>query len=222
MTEFDLQNLRDIANEGIARHGLRGYARKLGLDVSTMRSLRDGRDMQISKLVQIVAAMELKLVLAPSGPAPDLASEDTAPGDMLSISYHPKATPREGLPAAPIAVHRTWLEAHGWKAEHIFCLHAPTAFHGGEMGCVSAGAFCLVECSEPWPEAHALWAYLEEGTLKLGHVGRPKAGLLLFSGEKLCDAPRMVSGAALDRIEPLGRVIWAGAPTCSDWANPGP
>ena len=67
VAQFDLHKLREIADEGIARHGLRGYARKLGLDVSTMRSLRDGRDMQISKVLEIVAALDMSLELRPAG-----------------------------------------------------------------------------------------------------------------------------------------------------------
>lgn len=223
MDRFDLQTLRDIADEGIARHGLRGYARKLGLDVSTMRSLRDGRDMQISKLIQIVEAMGMGLMLGPAqhtdSPRPLRPDAPAAPaisGDLHVIPYHASAAEVQGSRMqTPIALDADWLRMRGWPAQDLRCIVAPETAHGAALGCVTRGSLCILDCSEAWPSDHALWAFIESGKMRLGHVGRPAAGTLIFAGDALCAAPRMVTGAELERIQPLGRVVWAGAPPCA-------
>ncbi|MFX0546545.1 hypothetical protein ACEWPL_013465 [Roseovarius sp. S1116L3] len=208
MSHFDLQTLRNVANEGIARHGLRGYARKLGLDVSTMRSLRDGRDMQISKLSKIIAAMDMILTLESACPQRAArGSGDAEPPEMARIAYHPLVQPPEAKDAAhsPIAVDAGWLRQHGWNPGDLRAIIAP------ETDAVPAGALCLLDCTLTWPGAHALWACLEDGQIRISHVGRPEPGMLLFAEADPAEAPRIVTGPALDRITPLGRVIWAGS-----------
>lgn len=208
MTRFDLHKLREIADEGIARHGLRGYARKLGLDVSTMRSLRDGRDMQISKVLQIVAAMGLSLDL---GPAPRGTATSGGPGtgeetafDAVPIPFHAAVAPSG---PAPIAFCQSWLDAQGWRAADLCCVTAP---EGVDAGCITPGALCLLDCTTIWPETHAVWAYLENGALNISYLSRPDPGILLLSGGNPSVAPRQISGPMLDTITPLGRVVWTG------------
>ncbi|MFX0543767.1 hypothetical protein ACEWPM_018975 [Roseovarius sp. S4756] len=208
MSHFDLQTLRDVANEGIARHGLRGYARKLGLDVSTMRSLRDGRDMQISKLIRIIAAMDMTLTMEPVSPQRGArGSDEAAATEMARIAYHPLAQPlgAKDETYSPIAVDAGWLLQHGWNSEDLRAVIAP------ERSLVPEGALCLLDCKISWPGAHALWACLEGDRITISHVGRPEPGMLLFAGADPAEAPRIVTGPALDRITPLGRVIWAGS-----------
>ncbi|WP_113911905.1 hypothetical protein [Roseovarius dicentrarchi] len=211
MAHFDLQKIRDIANEGIARHGLRGYARKLGLDVSTVRSLRDGRDMQISKVTEIVAALNLSLELwqITSAAAP---AEKAAPGPgaaaQRDVSAHitlPFHCSQPQDRAAPVALNPAWLAAQGWNVQ---CLRWITAPPKTDAACVQPGALCLIDCEQTWPEAHAIWAYLDAGTLNIAYLHRPLAGTLLIAGSDPAQGARHLSGPALDAITPLGRVVW--------------
>ena len=227
MHRFELQRLRDIADEGIARHGLRGYARKLGLDVSTMRSLRDGRDMQISKLVEIVAAMDLNLMLGSSPgdvtpPVQRTASDVGAAknGDLVVIPYHPRAPQNSGgYCGLPLAFNAHWLAQAGWDADTLRIVAAPAA-SGAASGTQGPQAIALhlLDCAAQWPTDHALWAYLEGGAIRIGYLSRPASGMLIQSTKDAASGPRLLSGAELDRIEPLGRVVWTGAPTL-DRAN---
>ena len=216
MAQFNLHKLRNIADEGIARHGLRGYARKLGLDVSTMRSLRDGRDMQISKVMQIIAALGLSLDFRQ---ASDADTDDGAsdaqrsavaaagagtPGD-ISIPYHCKA-PQPG--PAHVSFDPGWLAPQGWQVQCLRWIIAPKA---ARAVCVPPGALCLLDCAEAWPGAHAVWAYLESGALKIAYLSRPAPGALLISGRDPATPAQYVDGPALDAITPLGRVVWTGA-----------
>jgi hypothetical protein len=206
MAQFDLKMLRDVADEGIARHGLRGYARKLGLDVSTMRSLRDGRDMQISKLSQIIEAMDMTLALEPrSLRGAGRASKQPAQPEMARIPFHPLARPHPDADA-PIALDKRWIGGNGWATADLCCVIAPDA-----ASVMPAGTLCLVDCGQTWPGAHAIWACIDDGALMLRYMGRPEPGMLLLAGLQPGDAPRIVTGPALDLITPLGRVVWAGS-----------
>ena len=213
MAQFDLQSIRDIADEGIARYGLRGYAHKLGLDVSTMRSLRDGRDMQISKLIQIVGAMNMSLTMMPArSPGSARRKPGGAAPEMVRIPYHPMALPNGMAEASPLALQADWIKGMGWRASDLRCVIAPSAGVASTQSCIAGGALCLIDCGTTWPADHALWACLEDGALTLAHVGRPEPGMLLFAGAEAGEAPRIMTGAALDLVMPLGRVVWAGAP----------
>jgi hypothetical protein len=214
MAQFNLQKLRDIADEGIARHGLRGYARKLGLDVSTMRSLRDGRDMQISKALEIVAALGLTLEFRQTVAADtnkgtgdvqqgvDAATSAGTPLD-ISIAYHCNAPQTD---PAHISFDRGWLARQGWQVQCLRWVIAPKA---ASAICVPPGALCLMDCAEAWPDAHAVWAYLEGGALNIAYLSRPAPGALLISGSDPATPARYITGPALDAVTPLGRVVWA-------------
>ena len=211
MAQFDLHKLRDIADEGIARHGLRGYARKVGLDVSTMRSLRDGRDMQISKVMEITAAMGLSLELrqAMKSDPCDTQRSDVDPSGTdtsahICVAYHCNA-PQTG--PAHIFFDSEWLARQGWKLQCLRWIIAPTATSALP---VTSGAICLLDCAQAWPSAHAIWAYLDAGELKIGYLSRPEPGTLLISGRDPAQQTRHLTGPALDTITPLGRVVWTG------------
>lgn len=220
MIPFDIHKLREIADEGIARHGLRGYARKLDLDVSTVRSLRDGRDMQISKVTEIVNALGLTLGLrrdaAPVGagsaeaantpqlgvqPAPDAPGAADTP---IAVGFHPKAAPPG---PAYVAFQPSWLAAQRWSPDTLCCVYAPETTGTAS---VMPGALCLLNSAQGWPGAHAIWAYLEEDILRVSYLSRPDPGILLVSGRHPSIPPRQISGPALDSITPLGQVVWTG------------
>ncbi len=209
VAQFDLHQLREIADEGIARHGLRGYARKLGLDVSTMRSLRDGRDMQISKVMEVVAALDLSLELRPAGGGTGAAATGESPElagrSLVPVPFH-EGTARPG--AAHIAFSADWLNEQGWQAAQLRCVLVADP---GADRCVQPGALCLLDCARNWPGQHAIWAYLDGTSLRVSYLSRPDAGVLLISGRDPNEPTRHVTGPALDAITPLGRVVWTGA-----------
>ncbi|HEY9038827.1 MAG TPA: hypothetical protein VIN05_07780 [Roseovarius sp.] len=211
MAQFDLHKLRDIADEGIARHGLRGYARKVGLDVSTMRSLRDGRDMQISKVMEIIAAMGLTLDLRQAGDTaatPDISDTQRSGAETsahIAIAYHCNA-PQPG--PAPVFFDAGWLARQGWNVQNLRWIVAPNA---ASALSVTPGAMCLLDCAQIWPSAQAVWAYLDAGSLNVGYLSRPEPGTLLISGRDPARPTRHLTGPSLDTITPLGRVVWTGS-----------
>ncbi len=189
MARFDLQRLRNIADEEIARHGLRGYARKLGLDVSTVRSLRDGRDMQVSKMIEIAAALGLLVEIRQAA-----AKDPQARGDMQtsdgaaqrtadlvprtdthrsgSLAFHCEVSQAQ---PAHISFDPEWLALQKWDTQCLRWIFAPKT---ASANCVAPGALCLLDCAQIWPDDHAVWAYLEDGALNIGYLNRPEPGTL--------------------------------------------
>ncbi|VAV98490.1 hypothetical protein MNBD_ALPHA07-1062 [hydrothermal vent metagenome] len=219
MTRFDLNNLRAFAQEGIARHGLRGYARKLDLDLGTLRSLRDGRDIQSSRMIGIVEAMGRTLLIsdAPDGPRARAGGFGEASKDgeeppealrqgYLPIPYHPAQ--RTYGASAPVAFTRAWLDERGFAPENLCCVQAPddTLAPG-----IAKGALCLIDGAERQVSGHVIWAHLEEGQLRLNYLSQPEPGMMLMSDADPTTPPVLRRGPELDQLLLLGRVVWAGA-----------
>lgn len=220
MTRFDLDNLRAFAHEGIARHGLRGYARKLDLDLGTLRSLRDGRDIQSSKMIGIVEAMGRTLHISDApGRAParsgGFGETSDAGGEppqealrqgYLPIPYHPAQ--RNYGASAPVAFTRAWLDEQGFDPENLCCVQAPddTLAPG-----IAQGALCLIDGAARQVGEHAIWAHLEAGKLRLNYLSQPEPGVMLMSDANPTTPPVLRRGPELDQLLVLGRVVWVGA-----------
>jgi hypothetical protein len=216
VTRFSFDILRDGINEGIARHGLRGYARKLGIDLNMLRSIRDGRDIQTSKLVEVVDAMGLRLMLQDDGAAqrstaargfgePGGASAGPKTG-FLPIPFHPSE--RRYGQTAPIALERDWLEARGLTPEKLSFVIAPD---DRLSPLVVEGALCLIDGGQRKVTGHAIRAYLRKGQLGLSYVSQPEPGLMVLSGLRRTEPPCVIRGPALDELTILGPVVWRGA-----------
>ncbi|SHM31117.1 hypothetical protein SAMN05443432_106109 [Roseovarius litoreus] len=221
MTQFSFDILRDGINEGIARHGLRGYARKLGIDLNMLRSIRDGRDIQTSKLVEVLDAMGLRLTLHDNGAEPRNAAqpgfgepgggaEGPKPG-FLPIPFHPSE--RRYGQTAPIGLAREWLEMRGLTPEKLSFVIAPD---DRLSPLVVEGALCLVDGGQRKVTGHAIRAYLRNGQLGMSYVSQPEPGLMVLSGLKRSEPPCVVRGPALDALTILGTVVWRGADTEAD------
>jgi hypothetical protein len=220
VTRFDLENLRAFAQEGIARHGLRGYARKLDLDLGTLRSLRDGRDIQSSKMISIVEAMGRTLLLSdapgqPHAQTGGFGETSDAGGDpppealrrgYLPIPYHPAQ--RAYGASAPVAFTRAWLDEQGFDPEKLCCVHAPD---GTLAPVIDKDALCLIDNAERQVSGHAIWAHLEEGQLRLNYLSQPEPGVMLISDADPATPPVLRRGPDLDQLILLGRVVWVGA-----------
>lgn len=216
VAQFKLSTLRDSVNEGIARHGLRGYARKLGIDLNMLRSIRDGRDIQTSKLVQVIDAMGLRLTVQTrdagargtpkAGFAEPGAGQDALKSGFLPIPFH--QTAQLYGQTAPVALSRDWLEARGLSPETLSFVIAPDA---GLSPLVVKGALCLIDGSQRRIKGHAIWAYMRSGRLGLSYVSRPEQGLMVLSGLGQAEPPCVIKGAALDDLVILGPVVWRGA-----------
>ena len=220
MTRFDLENLRAFAKEGIARHGLRGYARKLNLDLGTLRSLRDGRDIQSSKMINIIEAMGRTLSISDtpdrspahtggfgetSGTGGDPPQEALRQG-YLPIPYHPAQ--RAYGASAPVAFTRAWLDEQGFDPEKLCCVHAPD---GTLAPVIDKEALCLIDNAGRQVSGHAIWAHLDEGQLRLNYLSQPEPGVMLISDADPATPPVLRRGADLDELLLLGRVVWTGA-----------
>ena len=210
--------LRTLAEEGVARYGLRGYARKLDLDLGTLRSLRDGRDIQVSKLIRILRAMQIELRTgtarktqpAPSGFAegrdtPASGPEATRMG-YLPIPFHPACGDYSAC--APVAFSREWLAAQALDPENLTFVTAPDDRLGPFM---PAGTLCLVDTSLRLVAAQAIWAHLDAGRLRLDLISQPKPGTMVIATPLAATTPRVCSGPELDGLRLLGRVVWYGA-----------
>ncbi len=220
MTRFELNHLRAFAQEGIARHGLRGYARKLDLDLGTLRSLRDGRDIQSSKMIGIVEAMGRSLLIsdAPGGAparkggfgeasdAGDEPPEEALRQGYLPIPYHPAQ--RQYGASAPVAFTRAWLDGQGFAPENLCCVHAPDDRLAPVIG---KDALCMIDKAEWQVRDHAVWAHLEAGQLRLNYLSQPEPGVMLITDADPATPPMLRRGAELDELMLLGRVVWAGA-----------
>jgi hypothetical protein len=216
---FDLENLRAFAHEGIARHGLRGYARKLDLDLGTLRSLRDGRDIQSSKMISIIEAMGRTLLISeapdrPHGHTGGFGETSGAEGEppkealrqgYLPIPYHPAQ--REYGASAPVAFTRAWLDEQGLDPERLCCVHAPDHTLAPV---IDKDALCLIDKAEWRVSGHAIWAHLEAGQLRLNYFSQPEPGIMLISDADPATPPVLRRGAELDDLLLLGRVVWAG------------
>lgn len=216
MGQFELDTLRDSIIEGIARHGLRGYARKLGIDLNMLRSIRDGRDIQTSKLVEVVQAMGLNLTLqdpqttpeetSPSGFGEPGRDHNALQSGFLPIPFHPSA--QLYGQTAPVALSRAWLEARSLTPDGLSFVVAPD---DRLSPVVAKGALCLIDGGTRHVTGHAIWAYVHDGALGLSFVSQPEPGLLVLSGLDRARAPDVIRGAALDRLRLLGPMVWRGA-----------
>jgi len=222
VTVLNIESLRAQVNEGIARHGLRGFSRKLGLEMGTLRSLRDGRDIQSSKLLSIVDALGMKLHVMPTGEQQtagfaepdrtrDGGRDDALQSGYLPIPYHPATRIYGG--SAPVAFARTWLEDLGLTPEHLYCL----VMQDSRMSpAIPKGALCLLDTVTRRVTAHAVWAFLENGRISIGYLSQPAAGTMIISDADQASPPRVLTGPNLDGIQPIGRIAWCGG------AMPGP
>ena len=216
MGQFKLDTLRETITEGIARHGLRGYARKLGIGLNMLRSIRDGRDIQTSKLVEVVDAMGLRLTLQDQGAASRGAAnagfgepgggQDALKSGFLPIPFHP-STQLYGQ-TAPVALSRDWLAAQGLSPDTLSFVTAPD---DGLSPLVVKGALCLIDGSQRRITGHGIWAHLRRGRLGLSYVSQPEPGLMVLSGFGQTEPPCVIKGAALDDLVVLGPVVWRGA-----------
>lgn len=215
MPRFDLDTLRQRAEEGIARHGLRGYARKLGVDMGLLRSLRDGRDVQTTKLQRIVDGMGLELRLeglrktagAPGFGETEMtdAGPEALRSGYLPIPFHPSQ--RAYGASAPVAFARSWLEDHGLSPESLSCVMAAD---DDLAPSIPRGAICLIESTARPSDRQAIFARLENGVLVLSYLSRPKPGVIVISGSDPKRPPELRSGPDLDNLVILGRVVWWG------------
>lgn len=220
MAPFDLETLRTLADEGVARHGLRAYARKLGVDLGLLRSLRDGRDIQTSKSLELIRAMGMQAQLSPAravapadgfaDPAGSGASDAPTPEALhsgyLPIPYH-EAARRYGA-AAPVAFHRDWLAQLGVATEALRCLDAP---HDGFAPNIAPGATCLLDTADSPARGHGLWAYVRGNRVALAYLSQPAPGTMVIQGPQPCQPPELQTGPALDDLRLLGRIIWHGS-----------
>ena len=217
MTHLDLETIKNLVDDGIARHGLRGFARKLELDVGTLRSLKDGRDLQSSKLLAIVKGLGLQVSLTQvksQVPAPQAGfgegEKSTGTGEALRRGYLPipyHASERQYGGAAPVAFSREWLIEAGLQPDTLFCVSAT----GAEMAPrIAQGALCLVDGGVRRVEEHAIWAFREDGKTCIRYLSQPTPGTLIISTAQQSDAPRAIAGNDLDQIQILGRVVWSG------------
>lgn len=180
-----------------------------------MRSLLDGRDMQISKVLKIVAALDLSLELRQAssmaaksdlGDAPlsAVGTSGTDASDQISVPYHSNAPQPK---PTHIFFDPGWLGLQGWNAQCLRWVVAPDA---SSAVCVTPGASCLLDCAQIWPGAQAVWAKLDEGALNVRYLSGPAPETLLISARDPARPIRHLTGPALDRITPLGRVLWTG------------
>jgi len=219
VTRFDLEYLRAFAHEGIARHGLRGYARKLDLDIGTLRSLRDGRDIQSSKMISIAEAMGHRIMISeapdrPGAHAGGFGETSKAGGEppkealrqgYLPIPYHP--VQRAYGATAPVAFARAWLDEQGFDPEGLCCVHAPD---DTLSPVITKDALCLIDSTMRQVSGHAIWAHIEAGQLRLSYVSQPEPGVMLISGSDPATPPVLRRGPVLDQLLFLGRVVWIG------------
>ncbi|QYX57865.1 hypothetical protein K1T73_05610 [Roseovarius sp. SCSIO 43702] len=223
MTRFDLDTVRALAEEGIARHGLRGYARKLGLDLGTLRSLRDGRDMQVSRILRILDAMQIgvRMIMPESadraargfaeareGTDAKTAGPEALRMGFLPMPFHPACG--DFASHAPIAFSREWLAENGFDPERMAFVRAPDARHSPLL---PQDALCLVDTSSRRVGRQALWAHIDGGRVALDFMSQPQPGVMVISGPGPSASPRMLSGAELDNLRLLGQVVWHGALT---------
>lgn len=216
MPELDLDTLKALAEEGVARHGLRGYARKLDLDVGTLRSLLDGRDIQTSRLLMIVSALGLSLDLRPgsTGAAPgrngfsetdDARDSEALRTGYLPIPFHTVERAYDG--AAPVALSAKWLADNGLDPQALYFVTAPD---DAMAPLLVRGAQCLIDASVRRAGDHALWAYTEAGKLQIRYLSQPAPGTMVIAGTAHFAPPRVTTGPALDQITLIGRVVWHG------------
>lgn len=216
VTVLNIETLRAQVNEGIARHGLRGFARKLGLQMGTLRSLRDGRDIQSSKLLSIVGALGLELRVVPARGSdgdgfgePDrmnrTSNEEALHSGYLPIPFHPATRIYSG--SAPVAFSRHWLNQQGLTPEHLYCL---TIEDDRMSPVIRQGALCLIDAGMRRVTEYRVWAYLERGRLSVGYLGQPAAGAMIIADAVKLSPPRVLTGPDLDAIQPIGRIIWSG------------
>lgn len=193
-------------------------ARRASLDVvgndGLIRDLRAGRLPGVDRLEALFDYLDLEFYLGPrrdrygpgfAEPASQLNAFDpreTRREDYLPISWHPRAAPPAGQPAAPVAFARAWLEAEGLDPTRLVAVLAEAAPGGGEV-------LALVEPAAPRRIVPALWCIHDAGRLRLARIQfEPGATVILPAAAE--GAARVLAGQDHMRLALLGRVAWSG------------
>lgn len=219
VTQEFRNTLRALVAEGVAIHGLRGFARELDIDMGPVRSARDEtRDIHLSSAMLILDRLGYEAVIRRKGQrdppsfgfseqAQSLvtASAEDSPEALRfgyrSIPYHDICG--DVRDPAAISVARSWVEDRGLDIEALCWVIAPD---DRMSPIVSSGALCLVEQQRTLPEPPSVTALRHQGQLVLAHVTRPTGGDWLLNNIGPGSAIYVPASQAAATL-PIGRIV---------------
>lgn len=190
-------------------------ARRASLDVvgndGLIRDIRAGRLPGVDRLAALFEYLGLEFYLGPhragaagfAEAAPrmnDAGSREALRAGFLPIPWHPQAPHPPGLPAAPMAFSRAWLEAAGLAPETLAAVQPETG---------NTELVALVDIAAPRRGGPAQWCYREAGRARIGLL-QFEADLTLVLPETAGARVRVLATEDRGRLALLGRVVWLG------------
>ncbi|WP_172298298.1 hypothetical protein [Pseudoruegeria sp. HB172150] len=221
MTRFDIDALRALISDGVRTHGLRGYARNLGVGIGAIRSVLDGRDPQLSKLQELISATghELSWGAADTserstqGFIADLVDQMNSPTSVpevtsslmdgyLPVPWHQQNT-KAGKP--PLAFSIDWLISLGIDPRGL-----RLAGLCEDLGEEENRTVALVDSAANKLGGPARWCWVEDEKIVAGTLFWDEGGPLVVMPDRPGDQPRVLLRASREQLNILGRVVWIG------------
>lgn len=167
----------------------------------------------LSRAAEICDALGLELYIGPKRDAPELittiGSEDFTPITVhtAEASAGPGLlNPEEGH-IGTLAFKRTWLTQIGLNPAKASILRVK----GDSMEpTIKSGAIVLVDEQKTKPEKNHIYAFIEDGELRIKRLDVIEGKVLTISSDNKDCPPEVRINADMNRLRILGRVVWTG------------
>ncbi len=212
-----MNQLRRLVDQGIAQFGLRGFAREAGIDIGTLRSVKDGRDIKVSNLIDISQALGMQLSFAPAKTAPGFeespkqdrpitlsadGGQEALRAGFMPLPWHPEC----GRGVAPVAFARAWLAEHHLHIETLNVVRPDQCYLS--VPSAPSGVLVVAETGAILDATPHPWIVRIEQQFILARVHRQDTTLVLVSGDNPAHPPQAFFHTNLRLI---GRAVWIGS-----------
>lgn len=190
--------------------------KKAGLPLDAVRNvIRSSKKSgpSLSRAAEICAALDLELYIGPKRDAPELVTS-IASEDFTAITVHTaEASAGSGLlnpeedRIGTLAFKRTWLTQIGLNPAKASILRVK----GDSMEpTINDGAIVLVDEQKTKPESNHIYAFIEDGELRVKRLEVIEGKVLTISSDNKVYQPEVRINSDMNKLRILGRVVWTG------------
>jgi phage repressor protein C with HTH and peptisase S24 domain len=204
-----------MVRAGIEEHGLRPYARALGVPIGVLRSVQAGRDTPYSNLKALSDALGLEFYIGPpreQAQAPAIEISDTSfrlvnrlDGEVAAGNGHINY---EAAPVDRLAFSKDWLKREGISAGDCFLVSVK-----GDSMLPQIGNGDLVMIDTRRKEIRSGRVYAMNDGDQGARIKRleviPDVGFILRSDNPAYE-PEYRTGENAKDVDIIGQVVWSG------------
>lgn len=214
MVPFDLDLFRTLVRREIARHGLRGLARKLDLKVGTIQSIQEGKEPRASVAAEILEKLGVGLFFGTDkdhAPVAEVSVDDESfvaiPRYAVQASAGGGLHPTDTSIIGSLAFSRPWLLSKGINPTNTFLIDVSGDSMEPEL---RDGDLVLVDRAQLEPDRRNVMAFVDvDGAVRLKRLERLEEQLILLSDNSSYPTEVRDHDEG-NRIEIIGQVVWSG------------